>query len=228
MYKAVFVAWFILKLSCSCAQGIGSLQDYWSKKNDSRLVSLRFNGRIYAPRPGTLPKEKYDAKYLDSEQYFNHVYQFRPVELFVSEDGGTNWKLASFSLFELINSSNIKTELSLVNETAKMHKINENHFVLTSLITIETSGSLKRNNYPIIYVFKENIRDGYLNIEDVQVFRPEEINNNRIIEIVTVGTKTTFRFNNGDTATFTFNPNDKVESEYSDSRGNFSTRWKNR
>ena len=156
------------------------------------------------------------------------MYQFRPVELFVSEDGGTTWKLASFSLFELINSANIKTELNLVNETAKMQKIDENHFVLTTLLTIETTGSMKRYSYPVIYLFKETIRENHLNIEEVQMFRPEEINNNSIIEIVTEGIKTTFRFTNGDTATFTFNPHDKVESEYSDSRGNFSTRWKNR
>ncbi|NOS55190.1 MAG: hypothetical protein HOP37_02925, partial [Cyclobacteriaceae bacterium] len=74
---------------------------------------------------------------------------------------------------------------------------------------------------------KENVRDAHLNIEDVQMFRPDEINNNAITKIVTEGAKTTFHLLNGDTVTFTFNPSDKIESEFRDSRGNFSTRWKN-
>lgn len=227
MHKTILVLCLALKLSYTTAQGIGSIQDYWSDKNDPRLVSLNFNGRIYAPRPGSLPKEKYEAKYLDSEQYFNHVYQFRPVELFVSEDEGKSWSIASFSLFELINSANIKTELSLANETAKMHRIDERHFVFTTLLTIETSGSTKRYNYPIIYLFKENIRENHLNIEDVQIFRPEAINNNYVIKIVTEGNVTTFYFNNGDTATFTLSPSKDIKSEFRDNHGNFLTTMKN-
>jgi hypothetical protein len=227
MYKAIFIFFFILKLCCSYAQGIGSLKDYWSQKNDPRLVSLKFNSRIYAPRPGSLPKDKYDAKYLDSEQYFNHVYQFRPVELFVSEDGGTTWKLASFSLFELISSGTLRTEIDLTADIAKMQAINKDYFVLATFLSFDTNGSSVKHRYPVIYVFKENVREGHLNIEDVQMFRPEEINNNAITKIVTEGSKTTFHLVNGDTATFTFNPSDEIESEFRDSRGNFSTRWKN-
>jgi len=226
MYKAIFLLSFCLKASFVFSQ-VGSLGDFWSSKNDDRLVSLNFNGRIYAPRHGSHPEEKYKARALVSDGSYKYEYTFRPVELFLSDDNGNSWALACPNpLFESIKSSTLQLQLSLGNETAIMRKIDASHFILATQYQVYGGGATKRYYFPIIYIFKESIRENYYNISILTEFKPEAIHQNKIIEISTVGNITTLILSNSDTVIFELNPDKEDLFEIGDSRGNSIARFK--
>lgn len=208
------------------AQGVGSIEDD-SDPADKRLVSLEFNGRIYAPRHGNLPLENYKSKFLTSDRRFTIPYTFRPVELLISDDGGKTWTKAYMTtIFESVLSNSLHVELMVHNEIAKMTRIDDTHFALTTDFRMSVIGGTKKYYYPIIYIFTENIRDGYYNIEEVIAFQPEAIDNNSVTEIKTVGNKTTFTLAKKGTVTFTLNPSPTEKYSFEDSFGNFLNGFK--
>lgn len=203
-------------------QGVGSMEDDYSEIADKRLVSLEFNGKLYAPRHGTLPLENYEAKFLSSDNRFRMTYKFRPVELFVSDDGGKTWTTASVgTIFESVHSKSLHVELMVHNEIAMMCRIDDTHFALATEFRMSVNGGTKTYYYPIIYIFTENIREGYYNIEEVAQFQPEAINDNSITEIKTEGNKTSFTLAKKGTVTFTLNPSPSEKYSFEDSYGNF-------
>jgi hypothetical protein len=56
---ALIVFWFT---TVAASAQIGSLQDPDFVGLNNRLISLEFNGRIYAPRHGRLPAKEYKYK----------------------------------------------------------------------------------------------------------------------------------------------------------------------
>lgn len=221
MHKTILLLCLFLKVSCSLAQGVGSMSDD-SDPADKRLVSLEFNGRIYAPRHGNLSLENYKAKFLTSDRRFTIPYTFRPVELLISEDEGKTWTKAYMTtIFESVHSNSLHVELIVHNDVAKMSRIDANHFALATDFKVSIKGSTKTYYYPVIFVFTENIREGYYNIEEVIQFQPEAISNNSVTEIKTEGNKTIFTLAKKGTVTFTLNPSPTEKYSFEDSFGNF-------
>lgn len=222
MNKLIFLTYLFLRTSCSFAQGVGSMEDDYSDIADKRLVSLEFNGRLYAPRHGNLPLENYKAKFLTCDRRFTIPYTFRPIELLVSEDEGKTWSKAYMTtIFESVHSKSLHVELMVHNEIAKMCRIDDTHFALATEFRMSVNGGTKTYYYPIIYIFTENIREGYYNIEEVAQFQPEAINDNSITEIKTEGNKTIFTLKTNGTVTFTLNPSPTEKYSFEDSFGNF-------
>lgn len=206
---------------------IGSLMDPAFVGVDPRLPSLNFGGKIYAPRHGSLPEKDYLYKIRNSSGQSIIQATIRPVELFVSHDSGETWEVATSNVIftsSLIGST--KTQLEINSQISIMKALDSKYFVLTTEISFSTPGSSNITYRPIIFLFKEDIREGYYPVSLVTAFMPGEIGDNRISAIETHGKVTTFKLAKGEKVTLTFNYSSEYEWMFEDTFGGFQGKAK--
>jgi len=201
---------------------VGSLRDPTFIGMDSRLIALEFNGKIYAPRHGSLPTMDYINKVKNSRNQVIMEALIRPVELFTSNDSGLKWDIAcQVPIFTSLSIGPMKVQLDIYAETSIMKKISATHFVLATQFSVTESGGNKKY-VPVIFLFKEDLRPDHLPIYLEAVFRPGPLDKNRVIDIKTVGNATAFELAQNGTETFTVNPDSENEWMFKDSFGGFS------
>jgi hypothetical protein len=200
----------------------------WENKNNeyemNMLLSLRFNGKLYAPRHTNLPVKEFEftppvdpVAYANGRGCMGCEIKFtkgnwsgnsiaRPVELFVVID--SNWCMTNpgAPLFTSFHSVGVEIELNLLKnfDGHFMKAINDKYFVMVTSFRLQVAGQTSNAWFPIIYLFKEGEADFYS--VDTYSFTPRLENGNRIKDMQIKGKQVIFPMTNGKTVTLTFDP----------------------
>jgi hypothetical protein len=120
----------------------------------------------------------------------------------------------------------ISSQLHVHVENALMKKISEKYFILATEYSFNISDSPKVKYFTIIFLLKEDIKPDHYPVYIESVFVSDQIENNKVIDVSTMGSVTTFKFEQKGSATLTFNPDAEYEWMYRDSFGGFQGKGK--